>query len=198
MKKIFLIIGLIVLAIAVEGGRIWYVENRQDQTEQFIQAQTQHKIDSLANREFREKESDLSTEWAARLEQDQALVNALKDSIQLLKAELTRARYGNLADLVTRLGEKGIRKREKRLVLPSSKMITESWADMRIFLDGSIPKKEITVKLTRPHKNTEIVTWKTGEVYYLKGQESENLLEVSVLGNTATQAVLSWRYYSGF
>ena len=198
MKKTLLIIALIALIIAFEGGRIWYCQQQRNQAEQTARSQTRQKVDSLATADIDRREEALSSEWAARLEQEQQLLLQLKDSIRWLKTELQQARYGNLAELVDQLGAEGISKRAKKLNLPHGKMVKETWSDLRIFLNHSVPKAEITVKLTRPHKQTETVTWKAGEVYYLKGSQNQDLVEVSVLSNTEKQAVLDWQYYTGF
>lgn len=198
MSKPLLIIGLIFLFLAVEGGRMWYCQQANEQAVQALQAQSQTHIDSLASAEIDELASDLSGEWAARMEQEQQLQQALKDSIFELKEALARAKYGNLKSLIDQLGEAGVRKQEKNQTLSLNKMATSPWGEMRIFMEESVPDQLISVKLTRPLKNTESVTWKTGEVYYLQENGGENLLEVYLLKNTKEQALVQWRYYSGF
>lgn len=198
MSKTLLVTGLILLFLAVEGARMWYARHAGEQAAMNVQAKSQAHIDSLASAKIDERAAGLSGEWHAQLEQEKQLQQTLKDSIALLKSELAAARYGNLSELVEKLGEAGIRKQEKNQVLSLKKMDTAPWAGLRLFLDESIPGQTVTVKITRPLKNTESVTWRTGEVYYLKDSEDENLLEVYLVRNTAQQAMLQWRYYSGF
>jgi hypothetical protein len=198
MTKPLLIVGIILLFLAVEAGRMWYCREANKQTTQTLQAQSQNHIDSLASAEIDARASDISGEWAARIEQEQQLQQALKDSIAFLKEELALAKYGNLTELVGRLGETGIRKEEKNQTLSVQKMAVAPWADLRIFLETTDPGRSITVKITRPLKNTESVTWKTGEVYYLKDIGATTLIEVYIVRNTATQAQIQWRHYSGF